>query len=53
MRLINLTLAEMSEALGRGWGNRDSRVAMLLQQERAGIDLAVDPGDVQSVIEAD
>ncbi len=53
MRLINLTLAEMSEALGRGWGNRDSRVAMLLQQERAGIDLAVDPEDVQSVIEAD
>ncbi len=24
MRLANLTLAEMTEALGRGWGNRDS-----------------------------
>jgi len=36
MRLCNLTLAEMTEALARGWGGRDSRVVMLLQQERAG-----------------
>ena len=53
MRLINLTLAEMGEALDRGWGDRDSRVAMLLQQERADIDFALDPADVRGVIEAD
>jgi 3-hydroxyisobutyrate dehydrogenase-like beta-hydroxyacid dehydrogenase len=43
MRLCNLTLAEMTEALARGWGNRDSRVVMLLEQERAGVAIAVDP----------
>ena len=42
MRLCNLALAEMTEALARGWGARDSRVVMLLQQERAGVGIAVD-----------
>jgi 3-hydroxyisobutyrate dehydrogenase-like beta-hydroxyacid dehydrogenase len=42
MRLCNLTLAEMTEAMGRGWGGRDSRAVMLLQQERAGVEIAVD-----------
>ena len=43
MRLCNLTLAEMTEAMARGWAGRDSRVVMLLEQERAGIEIAVDP----------
>jgi 3-hydroxyisobutyrate dehydrogenase len=42
MRICNLTLAEMTEALARGWGGRDSRVVMLLQQERAGVEIAVE-----------
>src|SRR5580658_7835284 len=42
MRLCNRTLAEMTEAMGRGWGGRDSRVVMKLSQERAGVDIAVD-----------
>jgi 3-hydroxyisobutyrate dehydrogenase-like beta-hydroxyacid dehydrogenase len=37
MRLCNLALQELTEAMNRGWGGRDSRVGMLLQQERAGI----------------
>lgn len=41
MRLCNLTLAEMTEALARGWGGRDSRAVMLLQQERAAVSIAV------------
>ena len=53
MRLIDQTVAEMTEALGRGWEGRDSRVSMLLQQERAGLDFAVDPKDVQTVIDTD
>ncbi len=53
MRLIDQTVAEMTEALARGWGGRDSRVSMLLQQERADLDFAVDPKDVQAVIDAD
>jgi len=42
MRLANLTLAELTEALNRGWGGRDSRVAMLLQEERAGVEIKVE-----------
>ena len=43
MRICNLALAEMTEAMARGWEGRDSRAVMLLQQERAGIEIAVDP----------
>jgi 3-hydroxyisobutyrate dehydrogenase-like beta-hydroxyacid dehydrogenase len=42
MRLANLALEEMTEAMNRGWDGRDSRVAMLLQQERAGVEIRVD-----------
>jgi hypothetical protein len=41
MHMANLALDELTAALNRGWENRDSRVAMLLQQERAGIKIAV------------
>ncbi|HZB90442.1 MAG TPA: NAD(P)-dependent oxidoreductase [Stellaceae bacterium] len=41
MRLANLALEEMTEAMNRGWGGRDSRVAMLLQEERAGVAVKV------------
>jgi 3-hydroxyisobutyrate dehydrogenase len=53
MRLSNLTLEEMTEALGRGWQTRDSRSAMILQQERAGVKIAVDPEDIRAVLRAD
>jgi 3-hydroxyisobutyrate dehydrogenase-like beta-hydroxyacid dehydrogenase len=36
MALSNLTFQEMLTAMNRGWGNKDSRSAMLLQEERAG-----------------
>jgi len=41
MKLANITLEEMTEALNRGWADRDSRVAMLLQEERAGVQIKV------------
>jgi 3-hydroxyisobutyrate dehydrogenase len=43
MRLANLALADLSEALNRDWGQRDSRAIMLLQTERAGVEVKVDP----------
>jgi 3-hydroxyisobutyrate dehydrogenase-like beta-hydroxyacid dehydrogenase len=43
MRLANLALADLSEGLNRGWGNRDSRAIMVLQTERAGVEIKVDP----------
>jgi 3-hydroxyisobutyrate dehydrogenase-like beta-hydroxyacid dehydrogenase len=36
MAMANLTLQEMMAAMNRGWGDRDSRIAVLLQEERAG-----------------
>jgi 3-hydroxyisobutyrate dehydrogenase len=50
MRLCNLTLEEMTEALNRGWAERDSRAALLLQQERAGVAIAVDKEQLQDVV---
>jgi 3-hydroxyisobutyrate dehydrogenase-like beta-hydroxyacid dehydrogenase len=53
MKMANIALAEMTEALNRGWGDRDSRVAMLLQEERAGVEIAVDAAKVRAVLTAD
>ncbi len=53
MRIASLTHAEMTEALGRGWGERDSRSFMLLQEERAGVDIAVPAGKIQEVLARD
>jgi 3-hydroxyisobutyrate dehydrogenase len=53
MRLANLTLEEMTEALNRGWGDRDSRAPMLLQEERAGVEIKVPPAAIKEVLERD
>lgn len=42
MRLANIALSDLTEALNRGWGNQDSRAIMKLQIERAGVEVAVD-----------
>ena len=51
MRLAQLTLQEMTEALNRGWGHRDSRVAMLLQEERAGVEVRVEEALLNALLE--
>jgi 3-hydroxyisobutyrate dehydrogenase len=43
----------MTEALNRGWGNRDSRVPMLLQEERAGVEIKVPAEAIQAVLNRD
>lgn len=53
MRLANLALMEMTEAINRGWGNRDSRVAMLLQEERAGVEVRVDEDVLNALLESE
>jgi 3-hydroxyisobutyrate dehydrogenase len=53
MRLANLTLEELTEAFNRGWGQRDSRVAMLLQEERAGVNVQVPKEKIQEVLDSD
>jgi len=39
-----------TEALDRGWGERDCRVAMHLQNERAGVTIKVSAEDVQATL---
>jgi 3-hydroxyisobutyrate dehydrogenase len=40
MRLVNSALEEMTEAVNRGWSDRDWLVATMLQVERAGLNAA-------------
>jgi 3-hydroxyisobutyrate dehydrogenase len=51
MPMAELALEELTTALNRGWGERDSRVAMLLQQERAGVQIAVEPERIRAVLD--
>ena len=51
MRLANLALADLSEGLNRGWGDRDSRSIMALQTERAGVEVKVDPQRLAEALE--
>jgi 3-hydroxyisobutyrate dehydrogenase len=53
MRLANLTLQELTEAVSRGWSGRDSRVAMLLQEERAGVEVRVAPDRIAEVLDGE
>jgi 3-hydroxyisobutyrate dehydrogenase len=51
MRICNLTYSEMLEACNRGWEGRDSRVVMMLEQERAGVKIEADPERVKQAAE--
>jgi 3-hydroxyisobutyrate dehydrogenase len=42
-------LAELSEAMRRGWGERDCRASMLLQEERAGVSVHVPPEKLKGI----
>jgi 3-hydroxyisobutyrate dehydrogenase len=53
MPVADHTLAELTAGLERGWAGRDSRVAMLLQLERAGVDIKVDPERIKEVFAHD
>lgn len=51
-RLSQLALEDMTEALNRGWGERDAQSVLMLQQERAGLgpfDLSIE--QIQEVME--
>lgn len=53
MRLANMTYAEMTEALNRGWEKRDSRSFLILQQERAGLNIKVPLEEIEAVLKRD
>ena len=51
MRLASLALSEMTEALNRGWGDLDSRAAMMLQEERAGVQVRATRESIQAALD--
>lgn len=50
MRACEHALAELAEAMQRGWAERDCRVAMVLQEERAGVSARVSPDRLKEII---
>lgn len=53
MPISERALADITEAMDRGWAERDCRSVMLLPQERAGVAIGVDPSDVKAVLRRD
>ena len=53
MPMANLALDELTVALNRGWGERDSRAPMLLQEERAGVEIKVPAEAIRAVLDRD
>lgn len=53
MRFASLTLADIQEAMQRGWSERDSRSVMLLPQERAGVSVKANPEDIEEILRRD
>jgi 3-hydroxyisobutyrate dehydrogenase len=53
LRFSNLALADVQEAMLRGWSERDSRSVMLLAQERVGVHLQEDKARIRAVLDRD
>ncbi len=51
MQVAQLAMSEFDEALRRGWGERDSRATMLLQEERAGVAPRVPAEQLKQVLD--
>ena len=53
LRFATLALADIMEAMQRGWSERDARSVMLLPQERAGVQIREDTARIQAVLVKD
>lgn len=51
MRIGEIALGELAACIERGWAERDSRVAMTLQEERAGVSVRVTPERLQGILD--
>ena len=51
MRIGTIALDELAQAMARGWADRDCRVAMTLQEERAGVSVKVDPARLAGALD--
>jgi len=50
MKIGKIALEELTEAMQRGWADRDCRVAMTLQEERAKVSVRVPPDALQDAL---
>jgi 3-hydroxyisobutyrate dehydrogenase len=53
MRFANLALGEYTEAIARGLGDQDGRIAMTLPLERVGLKLSEDPDAIEEILRRD
>ena len=51
MKIGQLALDELDEAMQRGWSERDCRVAMTLQEERAKVSVRVPPEQLKNALD--
>ncbi len=51
LRMGEAAFAELDEAMRRGWGGRDCRAAMTLQEERAGVTVRVPPEKLRGALD--
>ena len=51
MRIAGAAFDELTEAMRRGWGERDARVAMVLQEERAGVAARVPAEQLKALLD--
>lgn len=52
MRLCNLVHQDITEAMNRGWADRDSQTFLLLQQERTGLpDFRIPAEEVEAILQ--
>lgn len=51
MKVGRIALEELAAAMQRGWAERDCRVAMTLQEERAGVSVRVPPAELAKVLD--
>ncbi|MFH1381388.1 MAG: NAD(P)-dependent oxidoreductase [Chloroflexota bacterium] len=47
MAMSNLALQEMMTAVNKGWGDKDSRSAMMVQEERAGVEVRIPEAELE------
>lgn len=50
MRLAEMTMADMTEALTEGWGDQDSRAYLKLQLRRAGVQIKVEQAEIDEAL---
>lgn len=50
MRMAEIAMQEINEAMQRGWAERDARIALTLQEERAGVSVRVPPDGLRDAM---